>query len=88
MTAMSTRRSGPADSWSGPGVPIRLQGLTRRYGAVTALDCLVDPAPAPRPGPGQRHRRRSLGDARDGADLRVEEAVDVGSLQPELGERV
>ncbi|SOD93157.1 ABC transporter ATP-binding protein [Blastococcus haudaquaticus] len=40
MTAVSTRPAGPADLRERPGVPIRLEGLTRRYGAVVALDGL------------------------------------------------
>jgi putative spermidine/putrescine transport system ATP-binding protein len=40
MTAASTRAAGPADLRERPGVPIRLEGLTRRYGTVLALDGL------------------------------------------------
>ncbi len=40
MTAVSARPSEPADLRTAPGVPIRLEGLTRRYGSVTALDGL------------------------------------------------
>jgi putative spermidine/putrescine transport system ATP-binding protein len=40
MTAASTRAAGPADLRERPGVPIRLDGLTRRYGTVLALDGL------------------------------------------------
>jgi putative spermidine/putrescine transport system ATP-binding protein len=40
MTAVSARTSGPADLRDRPGVPIRLDGLTRRYGSVLALDGL------------------------------------------------
>ena len=38
MTAASIRAAGPADLRGRPGVPIRLEGLTRRYGSVVALD--------------------------------------------------
>jgi putative spermidine/putrescine transport system ATP-binding protein len=38
MTAVSARAAGPADLRERPGVPIRLDGLTRRYGSVLALD--------------------------------------------------
>ena len=38
MTAVSARAAGPADLRERPGVPIRLDGLTRRYGSVVALD--------------------------------------------------
>jgi putative spermidine/putrescine transport system ATP-binding protein len=38
MTAVSARAAGPADLRGRPGVPIRLEGLTRRYGSVVALD--------------------------------------------------
>jgi putative spermidine/putrescine transport system ATP-binding protein len=40
MTAVSARTAGPADLRGRPGVPIRLEGLTRRYGSVLALDGL------------------------------------------------
>ncbi|WP_324274006.1 ABC transporter ATP-binding protein [Blastococcus brunescens] len=40
MTAVSARVAGPADLRDRPGVPIRLDGLTRRYGSVVALDGL------------------------------------------------
>jgi putative spermidine/putrescine transport system ATP-binding protein len=40
MTAVSARSGGPADLRERPGVPIRLEGLTRRYGSVVALDGL------------------------------------------------
>jgi putative spermidine/putrescine transport system ATP-binding protein len=40
MTAVSARAPGPADLRDRPGVPIRLAGLTRRYGSVVALDGL------------------------------------------------
>ena len=40
MTAVSARPSEPAELRTGPGVPIRLAGLTRRYGSVIALDGL------------------------------------------------
>jgi putative spermidine/putrescine transport system ATP-binding protein len=40
MTAVSARFAGPADLRERPGVPIRLEGLTRRYGSVLALDGL------------------------------------------------
>jgi putative spermidine/putrescine transport system ATP-binding protein len=40
MTAVSARAAGPADLRERPGVPIRLDGLTRRYGSVLALDGL------------------------------------------------
>ena len=40
MTAVSARAAGPADLRERPGVPIRLDGLTRRYGSVVALDGL------------------------------------------------
>jgi putative spermidine/putrescine transport system ATP-binding protein len=40
MTAVSARAVGPADLRDRPGVPIRLDGLTRRYGSVLALDGL------------------------------------------------
>jgi putative spermidine/putrescine transport system ATP-binding protein len=40
MTAVSARTRGPADLRARPGVPIRLDGLTRRYGSVLALDGL------------------------------------------------
>jgi len=40
MTAVSARATGPADLRARPGVPIRLDGLTRRYGSVVALDGL------------------------------------------------
>jgi putative spermidine/putrescine transport system ATP-binding protein len=40
MTAVSDRFAGPADLRDRPGVPIRLDGLTRRYGSVLALDGL------------------------------------------------
>jgi putative spermidine/putrescine transport system ATP-binding protein len=40
MTAVSARSAGPADLRERPGVPIRLDGLTRRYGSVVALDGL------------------------------------------------
>jgi putative spermidine/putrescine transport system ATP-binding protein len=40
MTAVSARAAGPADLRGRPGVPIRLEGLTRRYGSVVALDGL------------------------------------------------
>ncbi|TFV65397.1 ABC transporter ATP-binding protein [Blastococcus sp. CT_GayMR20] len=39
-TAASPRTAGPADLRERPGVPIRLDGLTRRYGSVVALDGL------------------------------------------------
>ena len=39
MTAASPRTADGASGTS-PGVPIRLDGLTRRYGAVVALDGL------------------------------------------------
>ena len=38
MTAVSARAVGPADLRERPGVPIRLDGLTHRYGSVVALD--------------------------------------------------
>jgi putative spermidine/putrescine transport system ATP-binding protein len=38
--AASARIAGPADLRDRPGVPIRLAGLTRRYGSVVALDGL------------------------------------------------
>jgi putative spermidine/putrescine transport system ATP-binding protein len=40
MTAVSARAAGPTDLRARPGVPIRLDGLTRRYGSVLALDGL------------------------------------------------
>jgi putative spermidine/putrescine transport system ATP-binding protein len=40
MTVVSVRPAGPADLRERPGVPIRLEGLTRRYGSVVALDGL------------------------------------------------
>jgi putative spermidine/putrescine transport system ATP-binding protein len=40
MTAVSPRAAGPADLRERPGVPIRLEALTRRYGSVVALDGL------------------------------------------------
>jgi putative spermidine/putrescine transport system ATP-binding protein len=40
MTAVSARAPGPVDLRDRPGVPIRLAGLTRRYGSVVALDGL------------------------------------------------
>ena len=40
MTAVSAQAPGPADLRERPGVPIRLDGLTRRYGTVVALDGL------------------------------------------------
>jgi putative spermidine/putrescine transport system ATP-binding protein len=40
MTAVSARAAGPADLRDRPGVPIRLEALTRRYGSVVALDGL------------------------------------------------
>jgi putative spermidine/putrescine transport system ATP-binding protein len=40
MTAVSARAVGPADLRARPGVPIRLDGLTRRYGSAVALDGL------------------------------------------------
>jgi putative spermidine/putrescine transport system ATP-binding protein len=40
MTAVSARIAGPAELRDRPGVPIRLDGLTRRYGSVLALDGL------------------------------------------------
>jgi putative spermidine/putrescine transport system ATP-binding protein len=40
MTAVSDRFAGPADLRERPGVPIRLDGLTRHYGSVLALDGL------------------------------------------------
>ncbi|WP_346619748.1 ABC transporter ATP-binding protein [Blastococcus montanus] len=40
MTAVSARVPGPTGLRERPGVPIRLDGLTRRYGSVVALDGL------------------------------------------------
>ena len=40
MTAVSARGAGAAELRERPGVPIRLEGLTRRYGSVVALDRL------------------------------------------------
>ena len=40
MTAVSARTAGGAELRDRPGVPIRLEGLTRRYGSVLALDGL------------------------------------------------
>jgi putative spermidine/putrescine transport system ATP-binding protein len=40
MTDVSTRSSGTAELRGRPGVAVRLEGLTRRYGAVVALDGL------------------------------------------------
>jgi putative spermidine/putrescine transport system ATP-binding protein len=40
MTAVSARSAGTADLRDRPGVPIRLERLTRRYGSVLALDRL------------------------------------------------
>ncbi len=40
MTAVSDRSAGPEDLRERPGVPIRLERLTRRYGSVVALDGL------------------------------------------------
>ena len=40
MTAVSARAAGPADLRQRPGVAVRLEGLTRRYGSVLALDGL------------------------------------------------
>jgi putative spermidine/putrescine transport system ATP-binding protein len=40
MTAVSTRAAGPADLRRRPGVAVRLEGLTRRYGSTVALDGL------------------------------------------------
>jgi putative spermidine/putrescine transport system ATP-binding protein len=40
MTAVPTRAAGPADLRDRPGVAVRLEGLTRRYGSVVALDGL------------------------------------------------
>jgi len=40
MTAVSARAVGPADLRQRPGVAVRLEGLTRRYGSVLALDGL------------------------------------------------
>ena len=40
MTAVSARAAGPADLRDRPGVAVRLDGLTRRYGSVLALDGL------------------------------------------------
>jgi len=40
MTAVSARSAGTAELRERPGVPIRLDGLTRRYGSVLALDGL------------------------------------------------
>jgi putative spermidine/putrescine transport system ATP-binding protein len=40
MTAVSARSAGTADLRDRPGVPIRLERLTRRYGPVLALDRL------------------------------------------------
>ena len=40
MTAVSARAAGPADLRERPGVAVRLEGLTRRYGSVLALDGL------------------------------------------------
>ena len=39
MTAVSSRTADAAPD-ARPGVPIRLEGLTRRYGSVVALDGL------------------------------------------------
>ena len=41
MTAVPTRAAGANDLRDRPGVPIRLDGLTRRYGSVVALDGLA-----------------------------------------------
>ena len=40
MTAVSARPTGPDELRERPGVPIRLEQLTRRYGSVVALDRL------------------------------------------------
>jgi putative spermidine/putrescine transport system ATP-binding protein len=40
MTAVSAHAAGPADLRERPGVAVRLDGLTRRYGSVLALDGL------------------------------------------------
>jgi putative spermidine/putrescine transport system ATP-binding protein len=40
MTAVSARADGPADLRERPGVAVRLEGLTRRYGSTVALDGL------------------------------------------------
>jgi len=40
MTAVSAHAAGPADLRERPGVAVRLEGLTRRYGSVVALDGL------------------------------------------------
>jgi putative spermidine/putrescine transport system ATP-binding protein len=40
MTAVSPRIAGPAQLRQRPGVGVRLEGLTRRYGSVLALDGL------------------------------------------------
>ncbi|GAA3175390.1 ABC transporter ATP-binding protein [Blastococcus jejuensis] len=40
MTAVSARSTGPDELRERPGVPIRLEQLTRRYGSVVALDRL------------------------------------------------
>jgi putative spermidine/putrescine transport system ATP-binding protein len=40
MTAVTGRAAGPADLRDRPGVAVRLDGLTRRYGSVVALDGL------------------------------------------------
>ena len=40
MTASTAQAAGPADLRERPGVAVRLEGLTRRYGSVVALDGL------------------------------------------------
>ena len=55
---------------------------------MAGLDRLVDRAAAlARQGPGERHRR-ALGESADPADFRIEQAVDVGGLEPEVGQGI
>ncbi len=69
-----------------PGRAHEIGELGLDLGPVPGLDGLVD-AGARRQRPGQRHRRR-LGQPRDRAAARFEQGVDIGRIEPEVGERV
>ena len=79
--------SGPPKGGDEPGRAHEIGELGLDLGAMLGLDRLVDRPRARRQGPGERHRA-IFGEARDRADVAVDQRVDVRRIEPEVGQRI
>ena len=77
----------PAEGWREPFRADEIGELRADLGPVLRFDGLVDRPGALGKGPGDRHRG-GFGEARDAADLGIEQLVDIGGSQPQIRQRL